>query len=118
MFEANRAPMLHQDYHYLQTDRIWLPLEPHRLGVPSGMSKMISEQMVCSVSTVHLSCTYTNTVSKWTKTKIPHDPRHLRVPSGASKTIYEPMVHSVQTVHLSCVKISTISKRTKQTLVT
>jgi hypothetical protein len=30
---------------------------------------MISMPMVCSVQTVHLSCTDINTVSKWTKTK-------------------------------------------------
>jgi hypothetical protein len=30
---------------------------------------MISMPMVCSVPTVHLSCTEANTVSKWTKTR-------------------------------------------------
>ena len=44
MFRANRAPIMSQDYHYLQTDRNELPLEPRQLGVPSGASKMISEQ--------------------------------------------------------------------------
>jgi hypothetical protein len=33
------------------------------------MSKMISEQMLCSGQTKHLSCTDTNTVSKQTKTR-------------------------------------------------
>jgi hypothetical protein len=37
--------------------------------VPSGTSKTIFEQMVCSVQTVHLSCTDTNTVSEQTKTR-------------------------------------------------
>jgi hypothetical protein len=32
MFYAIRAPILHQDYHYLKTE---LPLEPLYLGVPS-----------------------------------------------------------------------------------
>jgi hypothetical protein len=42
--------------------------DPHQLGVPSGVSKMISEAMVCLVQTVDLSCIETNTSSKWTKT--------------------------------------------------
>ena len=40
-FGANRAPILHQDYHYLQTSQDKLLFEPHHLGVPSGVSKMI-----------------------------------------------------------------------------
>jgi hypothetical protein len=44
-----------------------LLLEPHHLGVPSGVLKMISEPMVHFAQTVHLSCTDTNTVSKQTK---------------------------------------------------
>jgi hypothetical protein len=44
------------------------PFEPRHLGVPSGASKMISEAMVQLEQTVHLSCTETNTVSKWTET--------------------------------------------------
>jgi hypothetical protein len=72
-FDANRAPILHQELHYLQTDRTELALEPHHLGVPSSASKMISMPMVCSVETVLLSCTDTNTVSKWTKTRF-HTP--------------------------------------------
>ena len=40
MFHANRAPILHQDLHYLQTDRTELPLQPLHLGVQTGMSKM------------------------------------------------------------------------------
>jgi hypothetical protein len=30
--DTNRAPILHQELHYLQTDRTELPLEPHHLG--------------------------------------------------------------------------------------
>jgi hypothetical protein len=67
MFEASRAPILHQDYHYLQMDWNEDPLEPRCLGVPSGTSKMISETMVCLAQTMHQSCSNSNTVSKWTK---------------------------------------------------
>jgi hypothetical protein len=44
-----------------------LPLEPRHLGVPSSVSKTISMPMVCSVQTMHLSCTDTKTVPKCTK---------------------------------------------------
>jgi hypothetical protein len=70
-----------------------LSLVPYHLGVPSGASKMIFEPMIRLAQTVHLSCTYTNTVAKQ-KSKIPHDPRHLGVPLGVSKMISEPMVRS------------------------
>ena len=70
-FGANRAPILHQDYHYLQTYQDELLLEPHHLGVPSGVSKMISEPMVRLVQTMHLSCTDTNIVSNQTETRFP-----------------------------------------------
>jgi hypothetical protein len=63
-FSANRAPILRQDHHYLETDWNELPLEPHNLGVPSGASKMISKLMVPLAQRIHLSCTNTNTVSK------------------------------------------------------
>jgi hypothetical protein len=53
MFGVNRAPILHQDWQYLQTDQNEVLLEPHHLGVSSGVSKMISEPMVCSAQTVH-----------------------------------------------------------------
>jgi hypothetical protein len=67
-FGTNRAPILHQDYHYLQTDSNKLPLEPHHLGVSLDAFKMISEPMVHLAQTVHLYCTDTNTVSKWIET--------------------------------------------------
>ena len=63
-FGKNRAPIWHQDQHYLQTDENELSLQPDHLRVPSGASKMISEPMVCSTQTVHLSSIDTNTVSK------------------------------------------------------
>jgi hypothetical protein len=42
--------------------------DPRHLGVPSGPSKMISEQSVHSAQTVHLSRIKISTVSKQTKT--------------------------------------------------
>jgi hypothetical protein len=76
-FNTNRAPFLCQDYHYLQTDSNKLPLEPRHLGVSSGVSKMISEPIVRLAQTMHLYCTDTNTVSKWTKMRfhMTHSPR-------------------------------------------
>jgi hypothetical protein len=104
MFDANYALILHQEYHYRQTDRTELPLEPRHLGVPSSASKMISMPMVRSLQTLHLSCTDTNTMSKWTKTRF-----------HTTHITYE--FHRVRPklfMHLSFVKISTISKRTEQ----
>jgi hypothetical protein len=69
MFRANRAPILHQDEHYLKTDRSEHPLEPHHIGVPSSASERIFEPMVRLAQTVHLSCTDTNTVSKQIETR-------------------------------------------------
>jgi hypothetical protein len=64
MYGTNRAPILHQDYHYIQTDQNELPFEPCNPGVPSSVAKMISEPMVHLVQTVHLSFADTNTISK------------------------------------------------------
>jgi hypothetical protein len=61
---ANRAPILRQDYHYLQTDQDEVPLELRHLGVPSGASETISDPMVRLVQTMHLSSTDANTISK------------------------------------------------------
>jgi hypothetical protein len=69
-FDTNRAPILRQDVHYLQTDSSKLPLEPRHLGVSSGVSKMISEPMVRLAQTAHQSCSDTNTVSKRTETRL------------------------------------------------
>jgi hypothetical protein len=68
-FGANRATILHQVWHYLQSNWIGLLLEPWHLGVPSGVSKIISVPTVCLAQTMHLSLTDTNTVFKWTKTR-------------------------------------------------
>jgi hypothetical protein len=64
MFGPNRVPILHQDYHYLQTYLNELPFEPRNLRVPSSASKMIYQLTVRLVQTIHLSCTNTNTFSK------------------------------------------------------
>ena len=63
-FDANRAPILPQVEHYLQTDRNEFPLEPRHLVVPLGASKMISKPVVCLARNMPLSCTDTNIVSK------------------------------------------------------
>jgi hypothetical protein len=42
-----------------------LLVKPHHLGVLPGVSKMISEPVVCLAQIVHLSCTDTNIISKW-----------------------------------------------------
>jgi hypothetical protein len=63
-FGANRASIWNQDYDSIQTDRNELPFDPHHLGVPSGVSKIISKPMVRLAQTMHLSCTETNTISK------------------------------------------------------
>ena len=95
-------------------DRNELTVEPHLLEVPLRASKVIPEPMVPLAQTVHLSCTDTNTVSKWTDRKeLSVEPRHLVVPPGASKMIPEPMVPLAQTVHLSRTDTNTISKRTE-----
>jgi hypothetical protein len=73
---------------------------------------MISEPMVRSAQTVHLSCTDTNTVSKWDRNEILNDP-HRGVPLGVSKMISEPMVRLVQTMHLSFTNTNNISKWTE-----
>jgi hypothetical protein len=113
-FDTNRAPFLHQGYHYLLTDSNKHPLEPCHLGVSSGASKMIFEPMVCLAQTVHLYCTDTNSL-QIDRNKIPQSPTRIGLPLGAFKTIFEPMVRLTQTTHLSCVKISTISKQTQTT---
>jgi hypothetical protein len=43
--------------------------DPRHLGVPSGVSNMISEPTERSVETVHLSCTDANSICNRTKTR-------------------------------------------------
>ena len=78
-------------------------------GVPSGVSKMISEPMVRSTQTVQLSYVKISTISKWGELSI--EPCHLGVPSGMSKAIYEPMVRLAENVQLSCTDTYTVSNR-------
>jgi hypothetical protein len=83
------------------------------LGVPSGASKMISEPMVRSAQTMHLSCVKIRTIFQMNWIKHPLDPHQLGVPSNASKKIYVPTVCLAQTVHLSWTDTITVSKWTK-----
>jgi hypothetical protein len=62
MFDANRAPILHRHQHYLQMGQNEIPDDPRHLGVPSGASKMISEAVVHSAQTVHISCVKISTI--------------------------------------------------------
>jgi hypothetical protein len=55
------------DTHYLQTDQNEIPHHPRHLVVRSGASKMISEPLVRSVQTVHLSCVNISTISEQTE---------------------------------------------------
>jgi hypothetical protein len=45
-----------------------VPLVPRDLGVPSGASKTIIEPIVRLAQTLHLTCTYANSISNQTKT--------------------------------------------------
>jgi len=45
----------------------WIPYDTRHLGVPLGASKLISEHILCSLETVHLSCIKISTISKQTK---------------------------------------------------
>jgi hypothetical protein len=63
-FDANRAPILHQNWHYRQKDQKHAST---RASSPSGTTKCIQNDFWaygCLAQTVHLSCTDTNTVSK------------------------------------------------------
>jgi hypothetical protein len=103
---------------YTNTDAIqmdWnkIPLDPRHQWVKSGASKTISEPMVRSKQTVHLSCIKIGTISKIDRIELALEPRDLQVPLGAAKTISEPTVHLAQTVHLSCPNTNIVSKRTE-----
>jgi hypothetical protein len=68
MFDTKTAPILHQHKHCLQMEWNEIPHEPRDVGVSSGARKMISEPIVCSAQTVHLSCVKFSNISKWTET--------------------------------------------------
>jgi len=61
---ANYAPILHQNKHCLQIDQTKIPYDTRHLWGPSGVSKLISEHVVLSMQTVHLSCNKISTISK------------------------------------------------------
>ena len=82
-------------------ERNKIPNDPRHLGVPSSVSKMISEPMVRSTQTMHLSCVKISIMSKNDRNELPLEPRHLVVPSSASTTISDLMVHLGQSMHLS-----------------
>jgi hypothetical protein len=69
-FGANRAPILHWHEHCLQMDWNKIQHDQCHRGVPPGVSKMISEPMVCFAQTMHLSCVKISTISKQTETSI------------------------------------------------
>jgi hypothetical protein len=48
-------------------DQHELLFDPRHLGVPFGVSKMISEPMARSSQTVRLCYAMINTISRWTK---------------------------------------------------
>jgi hypothetical protein len=54
---------------HLQKDQKEILHDPHHLGVPTGASETVYEARVHLVQTVDLSCTETNTISKWTETR-------------------------------------------------
>jgi hypothetical protein len=70
MFGANRALILHQHEHYLQTNQNEIPHDPCHEGVPSSASKIIYEPMVRSAQIGHLSCVKICTISKRDETDI------------------------------------------------
>jgi hypothetical protein len=63
------------------------PHDPHHVGVPFGVPKMISVPMVHSAQTVHLSSAEINTL-QMDHNMFPFDPRHVGVPSGVPKMIF------------------------------
>jgi hypothetical protein len=114
MFGANRALIFHRHQHYLQMDENEIPHDPRDLGVPSGASKMISEAVVRSAQTVHLSCIKISTIFERTESSI-----HLSIVTWEyhrvrPKRFSVPVVRSAQTKHQSCVKISAISNELSQ----
>jgi hypothetical protein len=112
MFGANRAPILHQNWHCIQTDRNEIPHDPRHLVVLSGVSKTIFKPVVYSVQTVHLSC-FKLALSPNRPKRAPLVPCHLGVPPSVSKMIFEPMVCLAQTEHLSCTNTNIVSKWTE-----
>jgi hypothetical protein len=106
---SNISKQTDSSFH-LSTITSEIPHDPHHQGVPSGVSKIISEPMVPSTQTVHLSRIKISTISKMERIKLLVELRHLGVPLGASKIIPELVVRLTQNVDLSCTNTNTISK--------
>jgi hypothetical protein len=100
---TNLAPKLALSPNGPKWDSTWTS----RIGLSSGASITISEPMVCSAQSMHLSYVKICTLFKRTESSF-----HLEVSLGAAKTISEPMVCLAQTMQLSCIDTNTISKRT------
>jgi hypothetical protein len=79
-----------------------------------GASKMISETMVRSMKTMHLSSVMICTISEKDRNELPLEPHHLVEASSASKMISKPMVRLAQTIHLSCPDTNTVSKQKEE----
>jgi hypothetical protein len=93
-------------------DQHEIPHDPRHLGVPSGASKTISEDVVRLAK----PCTYLASrlaLYRMNWIKHPLELHHLGVLSSASKTISKPTVCLAQTMHLSLTDTNTISKWTK-----
>jgi hypothetical protein len=67
MFSTNHAPIFNRHQHYLQIDQNEIPHDPRHLGGPLGVSKTISEAVVHSAKTVHLSCVKISTIFQRTE---------------------------------------------------
>ena len=70
----------------------WPKRDTRHLGVPFGVSKLISEHTVCSMQLcTHLASRLALSPNRLNR--VPLEPFHLGVPLGASKMVSEPMVH-------------------------
>jgi hypothetical protein len=108
MFSTNRTAILNRHRHYLQIEQKEIPHDPCHLGVSSDRSKTISEVVVRSAQTVHLSCVKIITIFERTKSSFHFSLVTYEYHCVHQKRFCVPMVRSAQTMHLSCVKISTI----------
>jgi hypothetical protein len=109
-FIINRAPILHRDLNYLQTDRNELLLDPCRLGVQLGAFNMISEPVVSLGQTMYLCCVEIKTSPNW--------PKQVSTwPTSCRSTIRAPKMSTFD-ANLApiWVKINTITKQTETSI--
>ena len=66
-FDAKHATILHRRQRRFQTDQNEISHDPRHLGVPSSASTTVSNPMVCSGQTAHLSCVKISTISTRTE---------------------------------------------------